>query len=208
MALVCITLLGLAVPGYAYPASAYAGDPYIKGQYKCMTETKYSSGWSSWSSWTLNKLTTQTINYKKFNGEPIVAETQVKTRTVYIRYNGKVDTVYNIFVGKDGYREKATQYRFRTRILYWHNSKDLPTGLKLPLNNTSKAELYNELNYLRIMANFKFGYSWAVDQLKGELDSMVIGTFPGSIIYDLNSLSQSSTALKNFILKVKAGQVS
>lgn len=203
MALVCLTLMGLAIPGYAYSYNPYGSDPNIVGSYR------EAGKWSSWSSWTFNKLESEKINKNVFTGEPYVVEVQVKTRTCFIRKDGTVDTKYNILVGwfgrSGGYRETATQYCFRTRILYWHNTKPLPTGMQLLNYSTKQAELYNDLNTIRTLRGFISGYEWCRSQLEGEVRAAVISGIPGkvgkviSMYYDMQDVVENSKTLKKLI---------
>lgn len=198
MTLILASLLGFAVPGNAASAKNSWGDANIVGEYR------EDGDWSSWSSWTLNVLVSKKLKRTEFTGKPYVAETEVRSRTCYIRKDGKIDTIWNIFVAlSGGYRETTKQYRFRTRILYWHNDTDLPTGLAALAYGEKRATLYNELNLIRYYRSFLWGYSWAVGQLKSEVHSIVVSTFPSYIkqTYDVYSLAQSSKTMVEYLNK-------
>ncbi len=172
-----VTLSSLSICSIAADYNSYSNDKNIVGEYKPGTS------WSEWSDWTFNKLETRTPNKKQFQG-PYAIEIEIGTRSCWIRKNGKVDTIFNPFVFiTGGYRSnaKVTQYKFRVRILYWVNSKALPTGLALLNIPESKANLYNELFILRTFRGLQSGFEWAREELKGYLIGEVIGFIPGTV---------------------------
>ena len=195
MALACIALLGIVVPTNA---ASYA-DPNIAGSYKVLLP------WDDWSSWTLNQLQTRSINKKQFTGEPFIVETEVRTRTCYIRNDGTIDTYYNVAVGlfgkSGGYREITKQYSYRTRILYWVNTKHIPTGLALLNYSQEKQELYADLFALQTMGMIHKGYDWCHDQLKAEVNNIVIAALPKKVgnvvskLYNVHDLANGCNAL-------------
>ena len=203
MVLACIALLSVVVPANAVSGS---NDPNIAGSYKVLLP------WDSWSPWTFNKLENNSVNKKQFAGKSVIAETEVRTRTCYIRKDGTVDNYYNIAVGwfgkSGGYRETVKQYSYRTRILYWFNTKHIPTGTALLNYSDEKQALYQELFALQTLGMMHAGYDWCHDQLKGEVNNVVISAIPKKVgnvvskiynVYELANGCGSLETIRNFL---------
>ena len=166
--LVCLTILSIAAPSFAYSAQDATRDPNIVGEYK------KASSWSKWSGWTSAKLVESKINTRIFTGSPWILETDVEAHTCYVRKDGIVDTFYNpvvaLFKIGGGYQKNpVTMYRFRVRVLHWVNKEYLSVPVSLMTNNPSKASFYTDLNIISAEANFSYCYNKCLEQLKGEV---------------------------------------